>query len=301
MNSLPAQLLAGGFSWPECPRWHAGRFHFSDMYNHRVVALDAAGLPETVADLSERDGLDGAEVVPAGSGHLPDGRLLVVSMFEKVVLVVTEGADGKAEVYADLRDLAAGPVNDMVVTASGRAYVTQLGFDLWAREQPAPSPLLIVESGGAARVATGTEHLMGANGIALTEDGRTLVTAEAFANRLTAFDVGTDGELSGGRVFADIGDLPDGMCLDAEGAAWTALPVTGRAIRVADGGQVLAEVTVPRSEAGSSTACVLGGDDRRTLFLACGVEVFDFQRSRDGAQGSIWQARVQVPGGGTRP
>lgn len=298
MDTFNAERLAQGFSWTECPRWHAGRFHFSDMYNRRVVALTATGEAEGIADLAGREGLDGAEVVPAGSGHLPDGRLLVNSMFEKVVLVVENGV---AEVYADLRDLAVGPINDMVVTASGRAYVTQLGFNLWKGEQPAPSPIIIVEPGGEARVAAGTEHLMGANGIAVSEDGATLVTAEAFADRVSAFDIGEDGELSGYRLFVQLEELPDGMCLDSEGAAWVAFPISGRVVRFADGGEVLAQVTVPQAEAGSSTACVLGGEDRRTLYVACGFEVFDFEKSREGGQGSIWQARVGVSGGAARP
>jgi sugar lactone lactonase YvrE len=298
METYAAERLTQGFSWTECPRWHDGRFHFSDMYNHRVVALSPTGEAEVLVDLGDREALDGAEVVLAGSGYLPDGRLLVNSMFEKVVLVVS---DGKAEVYADLRGLAVGPVNDMVVAADGRAYVTQLGFDLWAGEQPAPSPIIIVEPGGAARIAAGTEHLMGANGIALTADGGSLVTAEAFADKVVAFSVGADGELSDYRLFANIGELPDGMCLDAEGAAWVALPISGRVLRVADGGEVLAQATVPQMEAGSSTACVLGGEDRRTLYIACGFEVFDFVKSREGGQGSIWTARVDVPGGSTRP
>ncbi|KAB2341564.1 SMP-30/gluconolactonase/LRE family protein [Actinomadura rudentiformis] len=298
METYAAERLATGFSWTECPRWHDGRFHFSDMYNHRIVALSPAGEAEVLVDLGDRDALDGAEVVLAGTGFLPDGRLLVNSMFERVVLAVS---DGKAELYADLRGLAAGPINDMVVAADGRAYITQLGFDLWAGEQPAPSPIIIVEPGGAARIAAGTDHLLGANGIALTADGGTLVTAEAFAEKIVAFTVGADGELSDYRLFADIGELPDGMCLDAEGAAWVALPVSSRVLRVADGGEVLAQVTVPQGEAGCSTACDLGGDDRKTLYIACGFEVFDFAKSREGAQGSIWTARVDVAGGGTRP
>ncbi|WP_198653504.1 SMP-30/gluconolactonase/LRE family protein [Actinocorallia populi] len=298
METFTAERLAQGFSWTECPRWHAGRFHFSDMYNRRIIALSETGEAETIIDLTDREALDGAEIITVGTGYLPDGRLLVNSMFEKVVLVVD---DGKAEVYADLRGLAAGPINDMVVTASGRAYVTQLGFDLWKGEDPAPSPIIIVEPGGEARIAAGTEHLMGANGIAVSEDGSTLVTAEAFADKVSAFDIGADGELTGYRLFAQLDELPDGLCLDAEGAAWVAFPISGRVTRFADGGEVLAQVSIPQAEAGSTTACGLGGEDRRTLYVACGFEVQDYEKSRQGGQGSIWRARVSVSGGETRP
>nr|BFE78056.1 hypothetical protein GCM10020093_006570 [Planobispora longispora] len=162
-------------------------------------------------------------------------------------------------------------------------------------EQPVPSPIIIVEPDGSARVAKGSEHLMGANGIALSADGGMLVTAEAFANRLAAFDVEVSGDLSGHRVFADLGDMPDGMCLDAEGAAWVAMVITGRAIRVAEGGEILAEIAVPQAEAGISTACGLGGPGRRTLYLACGFEVFDHEKSRQEGRARSGSPRSTCP------
>ncbi|OLT37729.1 lactone hydrolase [Actinomadura sp. CNU-125] len=299
MFEATADRIASGFSWTECPRWHEGRFVFSDMYNARVLALPSeGGAPETLVDLSDREGRDGEPVILVGTGFLPDGRMLVNSMFEKLVLAV----DGDAvTVHADLRDLAAGPINDMVVDAAGRAYVTQLGFNLWAQETPAPSPIMIVEPDGTARVATEAGELMGANGIAISADGSTVVTAEAFANKLTAFDVQPDGSLTGRRLFAELDELPDGMCMDAEGAVWVAQPPAFRALRIVEGGEVTGRVTVPPEQAGSSTACGLGGPDRTTLYLCCGFEVFDWEASRKGAQGSIWTARVDVSGGTTRP
>lgn len=299
MFEATANRIAAGFSWTECPRWHEGRFVFSDMYNRRILSLPPeGGAPETLVDLSERVGLDGADIVTVGTGFLPDGRLLVNSMFEKVVLVVD---GGEVSVYADLRELAVGPINDMVVDAAGRAYVTQLGFNLWAQETPAPSPIIIVEPDGTPRIATEGGELMGANGIAISADGSTLVTAEAFANKITAFDLNADGSLSGRRLFAELDELPDGLCLDADGAVWVAQPPAFRALRIVEGGEVVGQVTVPAAEAGSSTACGLGGPDRTTLYLCCGFEVFDWEASRKGAQGSIWAARVEVSGGTTRP
>lgn len=297
-TEIPARRLATGFSWTECPRWHDGRFYFSDMYNARIVTVDIDGNAETFVDLSEREGLDDQQVVTVGTGFLPDGRLLINSMFERVVLAY----DGTATtVYADLRELAAGPINDMVVDAAGRAYVTQLGFNLFAGESPKESPILVVEPDGRARIAEEAGQLMGANGIAISADGGTLVTAEAFANKIIAFDIDADGALRGRRVFAELDTLPDGLCLDAEGAAWTALPAAGGVIRVADGGEILAKVTAPAEECGSTTACGLGGEDRRTLYVCCGLEVFDFEKSRREGQGSIWAAEVPISAGTTRP
>ncbi len=297
-TEIPARRIAIGYSWTECPRWHDGRFYFSDMYNARIMSLGEDGNAETFLDLSERHGLGDQRVVTAGTAFLPDGRLLVTSMFEKIVLAY-DGAS--TTVYADLRDLAVGPINDMVVDAAGRAYVTQLGFDLFVGESPKESPLLVVEPDGRARSAEEAGPFMGANGIAVGEDGTTLVTAETYANRLTAFDVAPDGTLSGRRVFAELDTLPDGLCLDSEGAAWAALPAAGGVVRVVEGGEVVAKVTAPAEECGSTTACGLGGEDRRTLYICCGFEVFDAEKSRREGQGSIWTARVPVSGGATRP
>jgi sugar lactone lactonase YvrE len=295
----PARKIATGFSWTECPRWHDGRFYFSDMYNGRVVTVEDDGRWETFLDLSGRDGLDGQPVIAAGSGFLPDGRLLVNSMHERVVLAF----DGSATtVYADLRHLATGPLNEMVVDAAGRAYVTQLGFDLHAGESPKESPLLVVEPDSSTRSADEAGPRMGANGIAITADGTTLVTAETFIHTLTAFDVGADGALSGARTFAQLdGTYPDGLCLDEEGAAWVGLAAAGKVVRVLDGGEIVAEVSPPAAECGVTTACGLGGEDRRTLYLCCGFEVMDTEKSRREAQGSIWTTRVPVSAGATRP
>jgi sugar lactone lactonase YvrE len=302
-TALAPERLATGFSWTECPRWQpdpsGGRFHFSDMYNGRIVAVDDAGRAETLLDLSGREGLDGQPIVAIGTGSLPDGRLLVNSMFERIVLAYDGSA---ASIYADFRDLAIAPINDRVVDAAGRVYVTQLGCNLFAGEAPKESPILIVEPDGTPRVADEAGPLMGANGIAISADGRTLVTAETFADRITAFDIAPDGKLSAKRTFAEMeGGFPDGLCLDEDGAVWTALTAAGRVVRVVEGGEVVAEVSPPQAECGVSTACGLGSQDRRTLYICCGFEVFDSEKSRREAQGSIWTVRVPVSGGAARP
>ncbi|MFB4303877.1 SMP-30/gluconolactonase/LRE family protein [Actinomadura sp. NTSP31] len=297
-TDIQAGRLATGFSWTECPRWHDGRFYFSDMYNARILTLDEAGKSDTHLDLSDRKTADGEPVVLVGTGFLPDGRMLVNSMFERLVLAY----DGNTtSVYADLREHAVGPINDMVVDAAGRTYITQLGFDLYAEENPKESPIIVVEPDGTVRIADEAGQLMCGNGIALSADGRTLVVAEVFANRVTAYDVSPDGTLGGRRVFAELGSLPDGLCLDTDGAAWVAFPATGEVLRVRDGGEALARVTAPQAECGSTTACGLGGDDRRTLYICCGFEVMDFDKSRREGQGSIWTAPVPVSGGTARP
>ncbi|MHA3021730.1 SMP-30/gluconolactonase/LRE family protein [Mycobacterium sp. BMJ-28] len=298
IDDIPAIRLIGGFSWTESPRWHDGALYFSDLYNRRVVTMGVDGAVVTFANLSGRRGVDDQPVVPAGTGFLPDGRMLINSMFERVVLV-TDGA--KTELYADLRGLAQGPINDMVVDSAGRAYVTQLGFDLFAGEDLKESPILVVEPDRNVRTADEAGQMMGANGIAISGDGVTLVTAETFADRITAFDVAADGKLLGRRTFAEIDGFPDGLCLDEDGAVWTGLTAAGRVVRILDGGEVVAQVAPPQAQCGVATACGLGGADRRTLYLCCGFEVMDGDKSSREGQGSIWAADVGVPGGSTRP
>lgn len=105
----------------------------------------------------------------------------------------------------------------------------------------------------------------------ITPDGKTLIVAETFAERLTAFDVAPDGALVNRRLWADVGALgvPDGICLDDEGACWVAFPQTlaggpGSIARVAEGGEVL---EVIESAPWGVYACALGGPRGRTLFI----------------------------------
>ncbi|MGW9131820.1 SMP-30/gluconolactonase/LRE family protein [Streptomyces sp. NPDC055681] len=297
-TTYEARQLTTGYSWTECPRWHDGRFYFSDMYNHRVMTVAEDGKADVFLDLNGRKSLVDEEVVCVGTGFLPDGRMLVNSMWEQVVLVYD--GKGEAEVYADLRGVATSPVNDMVVDAHGRAYIGQLGYNLFAGEAPAKAPLLIVEPDGTARVAEEGGLFDGANGMGITANGRTLITAEVDGQRLTAVEVKGDGSLGARRTFFDGQIMMDGMCVDAEGAVWGASPISG-VLRVVEGGPAVASVSLPAEQAGMGVACALGGADRRTLFIACGVEVFDREKSRTEGRGSIWTARVDVPGGTTRP
>ncbi|WEH13027.1 SMP-30/gluconolactonase/LRE family protein [Streptomyces sp. VNUA24] len=292
-----ARQLTTGYSWTECPRWHDGRLYFSDMYNHRVVTVTEDGEADVYLDLSDRKSLVDEEVVCVGTGFLPDGRLLVNSMWEQVVLVY----DGSTtEVYADLRGLAASPINDMVVDAHGRAYISQLGYNLFVGESPAKAPLLVVEPDGTPRVAEEGGLFDGANGMGITADGRTLITAEIDGLRLTAVEIEDDGSFGARRTFFDGGLMIDGLCVDEKGAVWGASPISG-VQRIPEGGPAVASVGLPTEQAGMSVSCTLGGADRRTLFITCGKEVFDRQKSRKEGQGSIWAARVHVPGGTTRP
>ncbi|ABH00026.1 possible 5-valerolactone hydrolase (plasmid) [Rhodococcus jostii RHA1] len=295
-----ARQSAQGFSWPECPRWHDDLFWFSDMYTSTLKTIDESGTVRVVVDATGRAPGAGVPIVLGGFGWLPDGRMVVTSMHEKLVLVHDGSSPTDLSVYADLSAFAPGPVNDMVVAADGHVYVTQLGFDLFNGAEPAPSPIIVVSPAGTASTADAIGPLMGANGIAISEDGSRVFTAEAFANRIIVMDRATDGTLSGNRVFADCPFLPDGIGLDAEGGVWAAMPGSGYVARFIDGGTITDAVAVPL-ESGVGSACLLGGPDRRTLYITVGMEVFDFEKSAREAKASVWTAQVDVGAGRTRP
>jgi sugar lactone lactonase YvrE len=255
------RTLLDGLRFPEGPRWRDGRLWFSDMHDGRVIAVDLAGRAETVVEVPEQ---------PSGLGWLPDGRLLVVSMKDRRLLRLDPG--GLIEV-ADLSPYATFHCNDMVVDARGRAYVGNFGFDLHGGARPVPADLVLVEPNGRVRVVA--EKLAFPNGAVITPDGKTLVIGESFAARLTAFDVAEDGSLSNRRTWARLERaVPDGICLDADGAIWVASPVSAEVLRVCEGGAVTRRVPVETQ----AFACALGGPELRTLFV-CTAEDSDPART----------------------
>ncbi len=291
--------IAAGFSWPECPRWHDGALWFSDMYTATLKTLDADGNATVVVDASDRRAGTDVPIVLGGFGWLPDGRLVVTSMHEKLVLVHGGNGPDDLEVFADVSAFSPAAINDMVVDADGRLYVTQLGFNLFGGEEPVPSPIIVVEPDGSASAADGVGPLLCANGIAISADGTKVFTAEVMAQKITVIDRAEDGSLSNPRLFATCPFLPDGIGLDAEGGVWAAMPGSGYVARFTEDGMTDA-VPVPL-ENGVASACLLGGPDRTTLYMTVGVEVFDFEKSAREALGTIWVADVSVGGGETRP
>jgi len=278
---VSADIAMEGIYFGEGPRWHDGRLWFSDFYGHCVHAVTADGRDEVMLRI---DGL------PSGLGWLPDGRLLVVSMLDHLVL--RQDHDGTVAVHADVSRYSRHRSNDMLVDGLGRAYVGNFGFDLEAPPPEYPTTSLSrVDADGSVSEAAG--GLLFPNGMALTPDGRTLIVAETFGARLTAFDVGPDGTLSGRRVWADLGIFPDGICLDAEGAIWVAAATEPRCVRIREGGEIVAEIRTSQN----CYACVLGDPDRRTLYALTAPHPAPGRAAAE-PRGRVEKARVSVPGVG---
>jgi sugar lactone lactonase YvrE len=245
-------VLMTGITFGEQPRWHEGRLWFSDWGTREIVAVDLDGTHEVILR---------APGFPCCVDWLPDGRLLLVSPRDGLLL--RRDPDGSLVAHGDLSGLShPAPGNELVVDGRGNAYVNGGGFDLMAGEPFAPGIVALVEPDGSAREVAG--GLAFPNGMLVTPDNSTLIVAESYAGRLTAFEIEEDGSLSNRRVWADLEDgVPDGICLDAEGHVWYGDVPNRRCVRVREGGEELERVELDRG----CFACALGGADRRTLFM----------------------------------
>jgi sugar lactone lactonase YvrE len=270
-----------GVDFGEGPRWHEGRLWFSDFYRGGVYTLDGEGNEELQLQLDDR---------PSGLGWMPDGTMLVVSMVNRCVLAV--GVDGRTRTHADLSGLAAGFCNDMVVAADGTAYVGNFGFDSERGAEFATAALIRVSPEG--EVSEVAADLMFPNGAVITPDGSTLIVGETYGSQYTAWDIAGDGTLSNRRLWAKVeGSAPDGCCLDADGGIWMADFIGGRVARVVEGGEITDEIATGEH----AVACMLGGDDRRTLYILRSPSS-DPRVLRGKGLSAILTARVAVPGAG---
>ena len=271
---LLTDLLLG-----ESPRWHDGRLWFADWGAQHIVAVDPEGRSEVVTTVQS---------FPFSIDWLPDGRLLIVSASRRQLLRTEP--DGSLVVHSDLAGISEKPWNEIVVDGRGNAYLNNIGFDFPDGEVVPGIIAKVTPDGAVAQVA---DNVAFPNGMAVTPDNSTLIVAESYAKRLTAFDVAGDGGLSHRRLWADLGDgVPDGICLDADGAVWYADVPHQRCVRVREGGEVLQTVDVDRG----CFACMLGGDDRSTLYIMAA----QWPAALEGAQrtGIVVTAPAPAPGVG---
>ena len=281
--------LMDGLTFGEGPRWYRGKFYFSDFYSHKVYSLDLEGNYEVIVEVPNQ---------PSGLGWMPDGTMLIVSMKDRKLLSFKENL---LEERADLSQLAGFHCNDMVVDKTGNAYVGNFGFNTYEGEEIKSTNLILVKPDEEPVIAA--DDLLFPNGAVITTDDRTLIVGETYAARLTAFDKNEDGSLSNRRVWADLKEnakdgyvpLPDGMCLDEEGAIWVASPSTAEVIRVHEGGMISERIPVETN----AFACMLGGEDGRTLFICTsngsGVDPDSALKEKSG---KIEITNVMVPGCG---
>ena len=286
-STRETRVLLSGLGMGESPRWHEDRLWFSDWGTNEVVAVDPEGNSEAMG----RGG--------GGSGWaanwLPDGRRLITG--EELVRVEPEGSRIQ---HADLSNISPYGWSELTVDGRGNIYVNTINFDFAdfndvLGSERAPGKIALITPEGAAREVA--DDLAFPNGMVVTPDNGTLIVAESFARRLTAFDIAADGSLANRRVWADV--TGDGICIDAEGAIWCSDVGPGESgvcLRVREGGEVLERIQLDRP----CYACMLGGEDGRTLFMVVakwfGPDRID--ELIEAKTGQILTARVGAPHAG---
>jgi sugar lactone lactonase YvrE len=279
------RTLLTGIHFGEGPRWHGGRLWFSDFYARSILSVGLQGDCRIELEWDERT---------SGLGWLPAGDLLFVSM-ERRALFRWNGSD-QPTLHADLSAVHAFLSNDMVVDEAGRAYVGNFGFDLH-HELRTRDTMDVFADHPTAAIALAGLHFP--NGSVITPDGRTLIVGETLGGILTALTIGEDGRLTDRRLWAPTMTdpasprVPDGICLDAEGAIWIANPSAAECVRIAQGGDVLDVVETSQP----CFACMLGGEDGRTLFMMT-APTSDNETVAAGRLGRIEVAEVAVAGAG---
>ena len=292
MKEYNAAVVREGLGFGEGPRWHEGRLWYSDFYRHGIFSIAADGSDEVL----QHD----VPTQPSGLGWLPGGDLLSVSMTDMRVL---RFHDDQVRTFADISEYCGFWANDMVVAPTGFSYVGNFGFDLDGRlaelgverfiAEPPPTTNLVVlnPEGDIAQVVP---DMAFPNGAVITPDGATLIVGETFGSRLTAFDIQRDGALVNRRVWALLENAAsDGMCLDADGQIWFANALTRRCERVREGGEITGIVHCSKR----AFACMLGGEDRDTLFVMTSgsSDRFEIAGKTDAC---IEAVRVDVAGAG---
>ena len=300
--------LTGGLYFGEGPRWHENKLWFSDFYSHKVMTLDENNSLETVCEVPSQ---------PSGLGWLPNGDLLIVSMLDRKILKFSEGS---ISVHADLSEYVEHKCNDMVVSRDGTAYVGNFGMGD-AGESMNSTHLMIVKSDGT--VLKGPDNLLFPNGTVITEDGKKLIVAETLGAKLTSFDIEDNGELINRKLWARTSPLfslliikflsllgfdlskvdfskysknlhvPDGICLDEKNGIWIASPTSKAVVRIEKGGNITDIISTPKG----AFACMLGGKDRKTLYVIISNSS-DPEEAQASPEGEIHSIGVEIPGVG---
>jgi len=276
--NLTTELLLDGLMFPEAPRWHQNKLWFTDQHAKQIKTVDLHGNSQLIATLSD---------LPGGIGWLPDGRLLVVSMQNRQLLVME---NQKLKLYADLSALASFHCNDLIVDQSGYAYVGNFGYDLHAGEDISSAEIILVTPDGKVKVVS--NDVIFPNGMVITKDKKTLIVAETFASRLSSFSIQANRTLSNRKLWASLENgFPDGICLDKNNGIWVACPNTGDVLRIEQGGNITDTV----KPIGAAYACMLGGENLTKLFVLTS-ETDDPKLAAQIKSGRIECVNVSVPG-----
>jgi len=274
-------LIFSDLRFPEGARWHEERLWFSDMHTGQVFKSrpENRTLEEVVV----------VDDQPSGLGWLPDSSLLISCMLSRKVRRLDP--DGRVSDFADVSSLTDAPINDLVTNAAGQTFLGGFGYDLYADAPQQPGPIFRIDPDGTPTVVE--DDMVFPNGSVILPGTSTLVVAETWAARLTAFDIDDHGALTHKRVWAELpaGSTPDGICVDAAGGVWVSSIGTSQFIRVEAGGRVTQIISVAGR---CATDCVLGGPRGTTLFLLTSNSWQPTETTT--REGRIEAVEVEVPG-----
>ncbi|MCL1125885.1 SMP-30/gluconolactonase/LRE family protein [Shewanella surugensis] len=279
----PLKCVIEGLCYPESPRWHAGELWFSDVFLGEIKILDHQG---QVRLLARYDG------VLSGIGWMPNGDFCAVSVFEHQVLKINED---HFFTWAELDDEESFASNDMIIDASGHAFIGNISFNYMEGEEPRMGNIKQLDIHG--NCSTAVNEIGTANGMAISDDGKTLFVAETFSDCLSAFTLNEQGTLSGKWQVTRFptGSGPDGICLDKQGAIWVACSQSCYVYRVGSQGEYLDRLSLPGGV--HPLACVLGGSERKTLFIMT-TRIFDPVEAKASLSGAIYCVDVETSGVG---
>lgn len=267
----PVRQAAHGCTFTEGPIWHPVDHYllFSDMPADTRRRLDRAGVREVMKPSHK------------GNGMTYDADLNLLVCEHATSSLARFRPDGSREVLAshfEGREL--NSPNDLCVKSDGSIWFTdpwygrmphygverpkELGFQGVFRLRPGGQPELMVD-----------RYLFTQpNGITFCPDESRLYVNDTEQANIRVFEVGKDGTLRNGRIFASgLRDslrpgLPDGMKCDAEGNVWCTGP--GGIWVFAPSGRQLGHVSIPEMPANLHW----GGPDWRTLYVAATTSVY---------------------------
>lgn len=290
---LEQKPFADGLVFGKSPRYHNGLLYVSDMLGGKIYTIAADGSKSVLVEVPE---------MPNGMAFMPAGTLVYSSMYNTRL---HRFVNGQSSLHADLSSVMTGYCGDMVIDRFARVYVDDVGFRVLHGEPRAPGRIIVVEPDGDFRVAA--EGIEFANGIAIDCEGKHLYIAATFAKRLNSFDITSDGALVNRQEIWDWSNFDeagegctiDGICIDAEDGIWMSLLAQEVFVRLDRNRNITHKVPVT----GHATACTLGGEDGRTLYMVANqIEDNIFDATKNGlSRCKITTATVDIPRGYALP
>lgn len=246
----PALRLGEGPIWDVETR----RYYFVDAAAFQIHSLDPAAGDARVWQFASR----------TSSFALRERGGFIVALDTGVYLTDEHGEHLELVADPEADKPHRSDYNDGKVDPAGRFV-----FDSANLPQPGLAPqggLYSVDAEGRLLVLD-SEITIG-NGPCWSPDGSTLYHGDSLRHEIYAYDYDVaSGQASNKRVFADtreLGGIPDGATIDAEGCLWVAICQGGVVVRYSPAGELLRTVEVPVSLASSVT---FGGEHLDELLV----------------------------------